>query len=152
MSVTLRPAGTWKHATDRIVLAAHERRLRRRRLVSQGGVELLLDLPAARTLRPGDALETAGGLVEIVAAVEPLAQVGARDAAHLAALAWHVGNRHLPAQVEHARILIARDPVIERMLEGLGATLAHVEAPFHPLHGAYHDHGSHGHGHGHDHG
>lgn len=139
--VTLRPAGTWEGlAWDAVVLLSHERRVRRKRLVSQTGFEMMLDLPRTRTLRPGDALETAQGLIEVVAGVEALTEIRGLDAVHLAALAWHIGNRHLPAQIEETFILIARDPVIERMLEGLGATLSHVEAPFHPLHGAYHSH------------
>lgn len=141
---------------DVIVLAHHERRVRRRRLVAQHGDVLLLDLPATRTLAHGEVLERADGLlVEVIAGEERLVEVRGRDATHLAELAWHIGNRHLPAQVdsgqvEGARILLERDAVIERMLEGLGARLAHVSEPFEPLHGAYHDH-SHGHSHDHAH-
>ena len=122
---------------DVITLAHHERRLRRRRLVAQHGDALMLDLPQTRTLHHGDVLERADGLlVEVIAAQEDLTAITARDAVHLTELAWHLGNRHLSAQVEAARILVARDPVIERMLEGLGARLAHVSGPFHPVHGA----------------
>ena len=64
----------------------------------------------------------------------------------LAALAWHLGNRHTPAQIERDRILVARDLVLARMLEGLGATLREVEEPFEPVRGAYHSH-NHGHAH-----
>lgn len=62
-------------------------------------------------------------------------------------LAWHLGNRHLAAQIDEDRIFIRRDHVIRAMLEGLGATVEEVKAPFQPVHGAYHAHG-----HGHDHG
>ena len=43
--------------------------------------------------------------------------------AHLVRLAWHLGNRHLPVQVEADRLLIREDHVIEAMLRGLGATV-----------------------------
>jgi urease accessory protein len=66
--------------------------------------------------------------------------VRGRDRGHLVKLAWHIGNRHLPAQIEETRILIRRDGVIARMLEGLGATVRPVTEPFAPEHGAYHAH------------
>ena len=64
-----------------------------------------------------------GRLVQIIASDEELMEVRARDAAHLTQLAWHIGNRHLEAQIEATRILIRRDHVIATMLEQLGATV-----------------------------
>ena len=92
--------------------------------------------------------------VEIQAAAEKLFEVKARDTLHLIELAWHLGNRHLSAQIEEDRILILRDHVIRSMLQGLGATVYDIEEPFQPARGAYHAHGGHSHGHdqhGHDH-
>lgn len=89
-------------------------------------------------------------LVDLAEATEPLAEVRASDPRHLARLAWHVGNRHTPAQVEADRLLIRRDHVIEDMLARLGARLAHVEAPFTPEGGAYGHGRTHAHAHGHD--
>ena len=146
--VAIHPHGRGPGPRDVIVLAHHERRVRRKRLVAQHGDALIVDLPQARTLAHGDVLERADGLaVEVIAGEEALVAVHGRDAEHLVALAWHVGNRHLPAQVEADRILVERDAVIERMLEGLGARLVHVHEPFHPVPGAYHEHG-HDHAHG----
>jgi len=92
--------------------------------------------------------------VEVLAAQEPLLQITGPD---LVRLAWHIGNRHTPCQIEAGRLLIARDPVLADMLARLGATLAEVVEPFRPEGGAYghgrtlgHDHG-HDHGHGHRH-
>jgi urease accessory protein len=98
----------------------------------------------------------------VVAAREPLMEVKARDGAALLRLAWHIGNRHLAAQISPERILIRRDPVIAAMLQGLGAHLADIEGPFDPEGGAYggahqaHDHahgdqahGGHAHAHAH---
>jgi urease accessory protein len=68
---------------------------------------------------------------------EPLLEVRGRDAQHLTRLAWHLGNRHLPAAIEPARILIRPDHVIAAMLLGLGAEVAAIEAPFDPEGGAY---------------
>lgn len=145
-------AGTFTQAAGRVVLAHDERHLRRRLLTLEDGGEVLVDFPAAVVLADGDALVLEdGALVAVTAAQEPLYDVTARDANHLAKLCWHLGNRHLPAQIEAGRILIGRDHVIRDMLLGLGAHVSEIDAPFSPERGAYHGHGySHGHHHHHD--
>ena len=93
-------------------------------------------------LSGGDGLVLEDGRhVVIAAAVEDLLEIVAHNPLHLCELAWHIGNRHLPAQIEAQRILIRRDRIICHMLETLGATVTDVSEPFHPEHGAYHSHG-----------
>jgi len=140
-------------AFDRVVLAHDERHLRRKLLRLGGGEEILVDLPEAVMLAHGDALVLEDGRqAEVLAAEEELYAVTARDPLHLVELAWHLGNRHLPAQIEPARILIQRDRVIRDMLCGLGAGVSEVVERFQPVRGAYHAHGEHGrHAHGHSH-
>jgi urease accessory protein len=87
----------------------------------------------------------------VVAAEEELYEIRAHDRLHLAELCWHIGNRHLAAQIEQDRLLILRDHVIKAMLEGLGATVKDVLEPFQPVRGAYSGH-SHHHDHDHGHG
>jgi urease accessory protein len=120
----------------------------------------LLDLENAVALRGGDALVLEDGrLIEVVAAPERLLEIRARDAGHLLRIAWHLGNRHLPTQIMASALRIRRDHVIEAMVEGLGARVIEIEAPFDPEGGAYADGGhandpaGHGHGphHHHDH-
>jgi len=149
-----------------IVLTHDERHLRRRVLTLVSGDKVLLDLPEPVVLASGDQLVLEdGSAVEIEAAEEALYAVTPRDAIHLIELAWHIGNRHLAAAIYSDRILILRDHVIKAMLEGLGANVSDIVAPFHPVRGAYsggghgHSHGhestldhSHSHGHVHDHG
>ena len=126
---------------DSLVLAHDERRLRRKLLTGRNGTEILVDFPNTITLDHEGALELEDGqLVEIRAASEILYAVTARDAAHLLRLAWHIGNRHTPAQLDADRILIKRDHVLKTMLEGLGATVTNVTEPFFAEHGAYHSH------------
>jgi urease accessory protein len=141
---------------DLIVLPHDERHLRRRVLMLQHGDKLFVDLAEPAMLDERDVLVLDDGRhVEIIAAEEELYEIRGRDAVHIAELAWHIGNRHLAAQIEANRILILRDHVIKAMLEGLGATVREIRDGFSPLRGAYsghsHDHG-HGHEHGHDHG
>lgn len=134
------------------ILEHDARHLRRRMIEAADGRKILVDLPETVVLSAGDALAIeGGGVVEIAAADEPLYAVRARDSLHLAELAWHIGNRHLAAAIATDRILILRDHVIKAMLEGLGAEVEDIVAPFEPVRGAYSGH-SHAHDHGHDHG
>lgn len=139
-----------------VALAHDERHLRRRLLILDNGARVLVDLPQPVALRAGDCLLLDNGTVaEIAAAEEDLIEIRPRDRLHLVELAWHIGNRHLAAQIDEDRILILRDHVIEAMLEGLGATVTPVRDGFEPLRGAYsgkaHGHDHH-HAHSHDHG
>ena len=136
---------------DLIVLAHDERHLRRKVLETVHDEKILVDLPEPVHLRHRDRLLLDDGRnVEIIAAEEHLHEIRPRDRQHLAELCWHIGNRHLAAQIEEDRILILRDHVINTMLEGLGAAVTDVSEPFEPVHGAYSGHG-HSHGHGHEH-
>ena len=130
----------------------YDARWRRRGLLStDGGEEVLLDLPEAIELKEGCALALSDGRwIAIRCAPEPLAEARAEDAQGLARLAWHIGNRHTPCEVQESRLLIRRDHVLEHMLEHLGAAIAHVEEPFRPEGGAYGHGRTHGHSHSHD--
>lgn len=128
---------------DIVVLDADERHIRRKRITLQHGDEVMIDFEKAVKLEHGDRLVLDDGRVaEVIAAEEQLMEVRGRDAAHLVQLAWHIGNRHLPAQIEAGRMLIRRDKIIRHMLETLGASVSDVAARFAPEHGAYrsHDH------------
>lgn len=166
----------WSHkeAADSITLDHDARHRRRISLTSDGGTVFLLNLPRAIMLLHGDAIQLEDGrLIRVVAADEPLMHVAAGAAVSLPRLAWHVGNRHLPAVIHDDHLLLRQDHVIADMLQGLGATVTQVMAPFTPEQGAYsgghnaaghdsteqdgqagahhHDH-DHAHTHDHDHG
>ena len=147
------PAGTWDTAaeTDSVLLDYDQRHRRRIVLTTERGREVLLDLPRAARLRHGDGLVLdGGGIVRVAARPEPLAEIHAHDGGLLVRIAWHLGNRHLPAQFVGDRIRIRVDHVIEEMVERLGGHVAHLEAAFDPESGAYAGGQSH-HGLGHDH-
>ena len=150
---------------DTLTLPHHERTLRRRALTCDRGLRIVFDLPKSVTLGHRDliALET-GSCVLSVAAPEPCHEIvpsGSAGWPDLAALAWHLGNRHALVQIvspthpelatdhddwqtpdpaRRGRILVARDPVLARMVRGLGATVREVVEPFEPIRGAYHAH------------
>jgi urease accessory protein len=126
---------------DRVVMTAQDRHIRRKLITLQHGEEVLVDFPLTIMLKHGDVLVLEDGRVaEVIAAQEELMEVRARDATHLTLLAWHVGNRHLDAQIESERLLLRRDKVIAVMLEHQGAVVSNVVETFSPEHGAYHGH------------
>ena len=133
------------------VLLDHEGRHRRRAvLTGEGGLEFLLDLETATAFRDGDAARLDDDrLVVIRAAPEPLMEVRAETPLRLMKVAWHIGNRHTPAELAGDAIYLAVDHVLEEMVRGLGASVRRVERPFEPERGAYHGHGGlHGGAHG----
>lgn len=172
-----RNANAWpaEQAVGSLTLDYDNRHRRRIRLKTDGGTELLLDLPKAVAMAHGDGLRLEDGRwLKVKAAPEALVEVTADDATGLARLAWHIGNRHYAAQILHGAIRIRPDHVMEAMVAGLGGRMVRLNAPFQPEGGAYgqaqgqgaaagghgHDHGHahdqghhhHDHDHGHDHG
>ena len=168
-AITHFPAGLWPtdQATDSLVLAFDDRHRRRITLQTASGNSLLLDLPRAVAMAGGDGLQCNDGTwIAVQAAPEELMAVTAPSPFLLLRLAWHLGNRHTPAEVQPDRLLIRPDPVLADMIRGQGGAVSDVFEPFQPEGGAYaggghghahaHDneHGHrhpHGHGHGHDH-
>ncbi|GKY89149.1 urease accessory protein UreE [Sinisalibacter aestuarii] len=133
------------HGDEVVTLSYDERFLRRKTLVTASGLRFLVDLEHTASLGLHDAfLLDDGRKVLVEPAPEALIEVTGDD---LPRLAWHIGNRHTPAQIEPGRILIQRDHVMAHMLATLGAVTREVTAPFTPEGGAY----GHGRTHGHDH-
>lgn len=152
-------AGTWDpaDAADRVVLDIEDRRRRRLKLDGCDGVSFVLDLAQVPNLKDGDGLRlTDGRIVAVIPALEQLTEISAVDADALLRIAWHLGNRHLPTELDGDRLRIRSDHVIEDMIRGLGGEIRHLSAAFTPEGGAYghgpvHGH-DHEHAHGHDHG
>ena len=134
-SQTVHRSGHWPRlATGRVVLGYDERFLRRKRLTMASGEAFLVDLAETTNLLAGDAFELSDGrLVEIAAAEEPVLVIRG----DLVRLAWHIGNRHTPCQIEPDRLVIRADHVLADMLRGLGATVTETREPFTPEGGAY---------------
>jgi urease accessory protein len=146
---------------DEVVLDYANRHRRRLVLCGGAGVEFLLDLAEVAELRDGDAIVLSSReLVRVRAAEEPLMEVRCADATQLARISWHVGNRHLAAEIGDGLLRLRADHVIAAMVEGLGGAVRYLAAPFNPEGGAYggramaspHDGANHAHSNGHRHG
>lgn len=139
-------------ADDTVVLDYDYRHRRRIALTSARGEPFLLNLGEVPDLRDGDGLLLSNGkTIGIVAADEALMEITCADPVHLARVAWHLGNRHLPTEIAGGSIRIRADHVIGDMARGLGATVEEIRAPFNPERGAYAAGENSGHHHGHQH-
>jgi urease accessory protein len=133
-------AGDWdiSAAIDTVVLDFDGRYRRRFLLHSEGGQDILLDLPQAVRLRQDDGLILEDGrILRVCARPEPLLEISCADAALLLRICWHLGNRHLPVQFCGPTMRIRADHVIADMVQGLGGQVQACEAPFDPEAGAY---------------
>lgn len=144
-SILRKPAVKAERVIDRIVLASDDRHRRRISLTAEGGTRLLLDLDQPTVLKAGDALRLEdGSLIVVEAAPERLLRITSDNPLRLMRLAWHIGNRHTPAELAGDAIFIAYDHVLEEMVRGLGGRTEIVMRPFEPEGGAYADHAHHG--------
>ncbi|WP_026362956.1 urease accessory protein UreE [Methylopila sp. M107] len=141
VSVIRRPAVKPALVTDRITLDHEARGRRRLAMTTDGGLDFLLDLARPANLLDGDALALDDGrVVEVRAAEEELIEITASTPLRLAKIAWHLGNRHTPAEVTAEAIYVAPDHVLVEMVRGLGGAANPVKRPFRPEQGAYHGH------------
>ena len=130
-----------------VTLDYEGRFLRRKRLVTDSGEPFLVELPETVSLSSTDGFVLDDNrVVAIKAKSESLLKV---KHAELSRIAWHIGNRHTPCQVELDHLLIKEDYVMEDLLRLLGADIEKLQAPFFPEGGAYGHGRTHNHSHNH---
>ena len=134
-----------KNVIDTITLNYNDRFIRRKKLVSDNKLEFLVNLPETISVDKDDGfLLDDGNLILIKYAKETLIEIRSED---LTKLAWHIGNRHIPCQIETNRLLIHEDKVIENLIIRLGGTIKKISEEFSPEGGAYGLGRTHGHKH-----
>jgi urease accessory protein len=121
-----------------------------------GGRELGVFLPRGMVVRGGDVLVAEdGSMVRVIAAKQPVLVITA-CAQHgtpfdLTRAAYHLGNRHVPIELQPDHLKIEPDHVLAEMLRAMHLTVVEDDAAFEPEGGAYAS-GGHGHdGHSHSH-
>ena len=130
---------------DFIELSYDERFLRRKKLTSYNGIEFLVDLKNTISLKKDDVFKLDSGLlINVRYKIEELLEIKGNNLMHLI---WHIGNRHIPCQIEENRILIQNDKVIEEMILRLNGQTKVVLEAFDPEGGAYGIGRTHGHRH-----
>lgn len=133
-----------------LTLTWEQRQRSRLRVTLDDGREASLRLPRGTSLRDGDGLHARDGLtVRVVAAMETLSRVDCADALRLARTAYHLGNRHVPVQLELECLRYQHDHVLDALVRGLGLAPRIEQRPFEPEPGAYQGSGDGAHGHAH---
>ncbi len=119
------------------------------------GREVAVLLTRGTVLRGGDVLVGEdGSLLRIEAAAQPVLQVR-HCSSHgspfdLMRAAYHLGNRHVPLELQPTLLQFEPDAVLADMLRQQHLIVTEAQAAFEPEAGAY-GQGGHGHGHGQDH-
>ena len=118
-----------------ISLTYENRFLRRKKLISDEGIEFLVNLSETKSLNNNQAFKFENeDIIVIKSKKENLLQIKSEN---LIKLVWHIGNRHIPCQIEKNRILIQNDAVIKEMILKLQGKITNVSEPFNPEGGAY---------------
>jgi urease accessory protein len=121
------------------------------------GRELGIFLPRGTVVRGGDVLVTEdGSLVRVIAAPQAVLIITActqhGTPFDLMRAAYHLGNRHVPIELQPDHLKIEPDHVLAEMLRAMHLTVLEENAAFEPESGAYaaggHAHAGHDHSHG----
>lgn len=131
------PCGTDEQTT--LTLPAADRMKSRLRATLDDGRAAGLFLARGTALRNGDLLASDDGLVvRIVAAREKVSSVVCENPLLMARACYHLGNRHVPLQIDTHRICYLHDRVLDDMLASLGLKAELESTPFEAEPGAYH--------------
>ena len=121
-----------------LVLTFEQRKKSRHLAKTQCGKEVGWFLERGIVLKHGDTLKCKDGTyVKVVAAEEAVSDVSCDDLLLLMRAAYHLGNRHVPLQVDKDFLRYQTDHVLDEMVEGLGLTVSHRMKAFNPESGAY---------------
>lgn len=135
-----RKVDTWQgEVLTTLTLPLDLRQKSRQRVTLDNSEDAGLFLPRGTVLQHGDFLLSVDKkmVIRIQAAAENLSVATCTDHLLFARACYHLGNRHMPLQIEEGRILYLHDHVLDDMLRGLGLTVEITTAPFEPEPGAY---------------
>ena len=119
------------------------------------GRQVGIFLQRGQVVRGGDVLVGEdGSLLKVQAAPQAVLRI-THCTAHgtpfdLTRAAYHLGNRHVPIELQADHLKIEPDHVLADMLRAMHLIVNEVSESFEPENGAYSEHGG-GHHHGHDH-
>jgi urease accessory protein len=136
----------------RLELGWDERQKSRLDATDSLGRSLGIFLPRGSVLRGGDALVAEdGSIIRVAAAAQPVLVVRASpehgSPFDLLRAAYHLGNRHVPLELQPDRLLLEPDHVLAEMLRAMQLIVSEDLSAFEPESGAYGAGGGHGHDH-----
>lgn len=127
-----------------LTLPWEQRTRSRLRVVLDNGQDAGLFLVRGATLHSGDLIVSEEGfVVQVLAADEALSTVVSDDPLAMARVCYHLGNRHTALEINRQRVSYRHDPVLDKMVQGLGLEVRREQAPFEPEVGAYAAEGHH---------
>jgi urease accessory protein len=133
---TLAGAGSMHQATLTLPFELRQKTRFKSKLDDGRAVGLFLE--RGRTLQQGDLLKAEDDtVIQVRAADETVSQVEADSSLLIARLCFHLGNRHVPLQINETWLRYQCDHVLDQLVESLGGRLTHISAPFEPESGAY---------------
>jgi len=124
--------------------------------VDSQGRRIGVFLPRGTAVRGGDVLVVEdGSLIKVIAAPQAVLVI-THCTQHgtpfdLTRAAYHLGNRHVPIELQPDHLKIEPDHVLAAMLRSMHLIVREADDAFEPENGAYGAHGG-GHAHAHDHG
>ncbi len=131
-----------------LLLTAEERAKSRYWFETTTGEKVFLQLPRGTVLVQGNCLQawaedtspqdpTLVKIITIQAQPEPVLTITAPDSRALLQAAYHLGNRHVPVEINPNYLRISPDSVLETMLRQRGLSITPEIQPFQPELGAY---------------
>ena len=152
------------NSTLQVELDFDHRKRSRFRATTHCGKTVGFFLPRGNVLHCGDLLKAESGeLIQVASAIEAVSTVTADNPLALLKAAYHLGNRHVPLQIDYQTdphsnpnihwLRYLQDYVLDDMVIQLGANINHETVAFQPESGAYGGDGNiaGGHSHGDDH-
>ncbi len=122
-----------------LTLKRDQREKSRLKVVLDDGREAGLFFAKGTSFQDGDLIIDVHGktLVKVKAAPEEVSTVYCDDPFMLARACYHLGNRHVPLQIQIGVLRYQHDHVLDDMVRGLGLEVRTEQAPFEPESGAY---------------
>ncbi len=121
-----------------LALTAEQRQRSRLRIEYPNGPVIFLRLPRGTQLQDGDVLQAEDGTtVKVLAQPEPVMTVTADSPLQLLRAAYHLGNRHVPLEIQPSYLRLSPDPVLRQLLAHQAVQVIDEVQPFYPERGGY---------------
>jgi urease accessory protein len=119
---------------DVLVMGWEKRRLSRQRVSTLHGREIAIALPTGTVLGDGEIVHIGQGFyVSVEAEQEDVLVVPLRDATTAAALAYELGNKHLPVSLGDGFLATPYDRLVEEVLAKSGVPYNRRKEKFEPV-------------------
>jgi urease accessory protein len=116
-----------------VALTWEQRQRSRQRLLTVQGCEIALALPTGTRLQAGDLLFAPQGWIAVELACEDVLLIRPRSVRETAFVAYQIGNRHLPLEIDVQGLKTLYEPVLQTYLEQHGVPVERVQRPFTPV-------------------